>query len=110
MCLEPICAKSRVGHKGNTERESGLHLLKNDALYLLLFFWVDREVEFVVDLKDHLASDALCLKAVEDADHGHLNNISSCTLNGGIDGISLSKTSDGGIVRVDVWQIAATAE
>ena len=110
MGLKPVLTKAGISHQRTTQREGFLHLLDDDALYFFLLFGVDAEVEFVVYLENHLASDTLGLEALEDMYHRHLDDVGCGTLNGGVDGISLCKTSDGGVVRVDVWQITATPE
>ena len=80
------------------------------ALYPTLLFWNDTEVEFVVHLKNHLTADAFFLETLEDADHRHLDDVGSSTLDRCIDGIALSKAPYGGIAAVDVGQIAAAVE
>jgi DNA polymerase I len=52
-----------------------LHFLYHDFLYLLFFLWINREVEFIVYLDDHLTLDALCLESVEDLHHGNLDDV-----------------------------------
>ncbi len=106
MGLEPVLAIAGISNQWNAQGEGRLHLFDDDALHLLLFFWVYGEVEFVVHLENHLALDTFSLEAIEDLNHGYLDDISSGALNGGIDGISLSKASNSGIMRIDVWQVA----
>ena len=110
MGFEPVLTKAGVCHEGNVQGEGVLHLLDDDMFHLLLFLWIDGEVEFVVYLQDHLTLDALFLEALVDADHRNFDDVCRCALDGGIDGVTLSKTSDGGIVGIDVRQIATTAE
>ena len=110
MGLEPVLAKAGICHEGNVQGEGVLHLFDDNALHFLLFLRIDGEVEFVVYLQDHLTLDALFLEAFVDADHRNFDDVCRCALDGGIDGVTLSKTSDGGIVGIDVRQIATTAE
>ena len=110
MCLEPVIAKAGVGNEGNSHLEGILHFFDDDVLYAFFFFWINAEVEFVVNLKNHLRLDTLCLEALEDMDHSDLDDVGSGALNRGIDGVTLSKTSDSSIVGVDIRQIAATSE
>ena len=110
MGLEPVVAKATVGNEGNSHLEGILHLFTDDVLNAFFLLWIDGEVEFVVYLENHFATDALCLEAIEDVDHGDLDDVGSGALNGGIDGITLSKTTNNAVGRVDVWQIAATTE
>jgi hypothetical protein len=93
MGLEPVIAKAGVGDEGHSHLEGILHLFDDDTLNLFFLVRIDGEVEFVVDLQDHFALDALSLEALEDVNHRHFDDISSGTLNGGIDGITFSKTT-----------------
>ena len=102
MCLEPVLTKAAIGYEGNGERERCLHLFDDDGLDTFFFFREDAEIEFIVYLQDHLASDAFGLEAVVNANHGHFDDIGSSTLNGGVDGVALGKAPHGGILRVDV--------
>ena len=108
--LKPVVAEAGVGDEGDGEGEGALHLLKDDGLYTFFFVWEDGEVEFVVDLEDHFALDALGLEALMDANHGYLDDVGSGALNGGIDGVALGKAAHGGVGAVDVGQIATTSE
>ena len=110
MGLKPVLAEAGIGNEGNGEADGALHLFEDDFFDALFLFWIDGEVEFVVDLQDHLRTDALGLETVEDTNHGYLDDISRRALYGGVDGIALSEASDGGIVGVDIGQVAATAE
>ena len=42
--------------------------------------------------------------------HGHLDDIGSRALDGGVDGVALGKATYSGVLRVDIGQVAATAE
>ena len=108
--LQPVVAETGVGHEGDVKGEGTLHLFENDGLYPTLLLRVNAEVEFVVYLENHLAADSLGLEALVDANHRHLDDVGGGALNGRIDGVTLSKTSDGGVVGVDIRQIATTAE
>ena len=92
MRLQPVLAEAAVGYQRDSKREGILHLFEHDALHLLFFFWINGEVQFVMHLKDHLATDALGLEALMDADHRHLDDIGSSALNGGVDGVTLCET------------------
>ena len=50
MGFEPVLSEAAVGYEGHGEGEGALHLLNDDALYLLLFFWIDGEVQFIMHL------------------------------------------------------------
>ena len=110
MGLEPVVAKAGISHEGHSHLEGILHFFDDDMLYLLFFFWIDGEVEFVVNLQDHFTLDSLSFEALEDVNHSHLNDVSSGTLNGSIDGVTLSKTTYDAVGRVDVWQVATTSK
>ena len=110
MGLEPVVAKARVSDKGYSHVEGVLHLFQDDAFYLFFLVRIDGEVEFVVDLENHLGANVLSLEALEDVDHRYLDDVCSCALNGGIDGITLGKASHHTIGRVDVRQVATTSE
>ena len=110
MGFQPVLAKARISHKRHTQGEGFLHLFDDDGFHLFFFFRIDREVEFVVYLKDHLTLDTLSLETLVDMNHRHLDDISSCSLNRSIDGITLSKTSYCGVVGVDIRQITTTSE
>ena len=90
--------------------EGVLHFFEDNLLYTLLLVRIDAEVEFVVYLKNHLRTNALCLEAVKDVYHSDFDDVCSCALNGGIDGVALSKTAYGAVGRTDVRQLAAAAE
>ena len=92
MGLEPVIAKSGIGNEGNSHSEGVLHFFNDDALYLFFFFRIDGEVEFVMDLQNHFTLDAFGFETLEDMDHGHLDDVCSSTLNGGIDGVRRSST------------------
>ena len=101
MSFKPVLSETAIGNKRNREWEGGLHLFKNDALYLFLLIRIDGEVEFVVYLKQHLASDSLCLEAVEDMDHRYLDDISGSALNRTeLEAIYSIKTDDGVYIHV----------
>ena len=85
--LEPVIAKAGVSNEGNSHVEGVLHLFQDDTLYLFLLVRIDAEVEFIVDLENHLALNAFCLEALEDVDHRYLDDVCSSALNGGIDAL-----------------------
>ena len=97
MGLKPVITEAGVGDEGNSHVERILHFLDDDTFHLFLLLRIDREVEFVVYLENHLTLDALGLKAIEDMNHSYLDDIGGSALNRGIDGITLSKASNGGI-------------
>ena len=84
-----------------------LHLFDHDFLHFLLFLWINGEVEFVVYLDNHLALDALRLETIEDAHHRHLDDVRLRTLDRGVDGIALGKSTYSSVSTADVWQITA---
>ena len=108
MRLQPVLAEAAVGYQWDSKRECILHLFEHDALYLFFLFRIDGEVQFIMHLKYHLASDPLCLEALMDADHGYLDDVSGCALNGGVDGVTFCEASYGSVMAVDIRQIAAT--
>ena len=110
MGFQPVLAKARISHKRHTQGEGFLHLFDDDGFHLFFFFRIDREVEFVVYLKDHLTLDTLSLETLVDMNHRHLDDIRCSALNWGIDGVTLCETPHGGIVGVDIWQITTTSE
>ena len=110
MRFEPVVAKATVGNEGNGHLEGILHFFDDDVLYAFFFFWINAEVEFVVYLENHLATDAFGLEALEDVDHGDLDDVGSGALNRGIDGVTLSKATNDAVGRVDVRQITTTTE
>ena len=110
MRFEPVFSEAGVGNEGNGEADGALHLFEDDFFDEVFFLREDGEVEFVVYLEDHFALNALGLETIEDTDHRHLDDISCRALNRGVDGVALSEASDGGIVGVDIRQVAATAE
>ena len=87
-----------------------LHLFDHDFLHFLLFLWINGEVEFVVYLDNHLALDALRLETIEDAHHRHLDDVRLRTLDRGVDGIALGKSTYSSVSTADVWQVAAAME
>ena len=84
-----------------------MHLLYHHALHQLFLLGKDREVELVVHLQYHLAADALAAETVVDAYHGHLDDVGLGALYGGVDGVSLGESPHGGVLAVDVRQVAA---
>ena len=103
MCFEPVGTEATVGNEGHIEGVSVLHLLDDDAFNDLFLLRINGEVEFVVHLQDHLAPDALFPEAVEDTDHGHLDDVGSSALDRGIDGVTLGKATHGGVLRDQRW-------
>ena len=108
MSLKPVLSEAGICYEWHVQGEGILHLFDDDTLHFLLLLREDGEVKFVVNLQDHLTLDALGLETLMDADHRHLDDISSCSLDGGVDGITLSKATDGGVVGVDIWKITTT--
>ena len=106
--FEPVVTKAGIGNEGDGHLEGVLHLFYDNVLYAFFFFWINAEVEFVVYLENHLATNAFSLEALEDVDHGDLDDVGSGALNGGIDGVTLSKATNDAVVRVDVRQITTT--
>ena len=110
MCFKPVLTEAGVGDEGNSHVEGILHLFQDDVLHLFLLFRIDAEVEFVVYLENHFRTDVFSLEALENVDHSHLDDVCSSALNGGIDGITLCKATNGSIGRIDIWQIATSSE
>ena len=90
--------------------EGILHFFDDDSLYTFFLLWIDGEVEFVVYLENHLATDALSLEAIEDMDHSHLDDVGSGALNRGVDGVAFSKATNDAVGRVDIRQVTTTSE
>ena len=61
-------------------------------------------------LQNHFRLDALAAEALVDVHHGNLDDVGSRSLYRSIDGVALGKVANGGVVRRDVGQIAATME
>ena len=108
--FEPVLAPAAIGNQWYTERIGVLHLLNDDALHLFFLVGIDREVQFVVHLQDHLRTDAFLAETLEDANHRHFDDIGRRALNGCIDGVAFSEVANGGVARVDVGQIATAVE
>ena len=89
MSLQPVRAPSAVGHQGNPQLVSPLHLFYDQSLQMLLLLWGDTEVEFVVHLQYHLGAHPLGLQSLLYAYHGPLDDIGRAALYGSIDGIAL---------------------
>ena len=91
-------AESAVGNQWDMEVVGMLHLLEYDGFYVLFLLGQDLEVQFVVDLQDHLAPDALLFEPFMDAYHRHLDNVGCRALNRCVDGISFSKAAHRGVL------------
>ena len=102
MCFKPVLTEAGVCHQGHSHVEGILHLFNDDTLHFFLLLRIDREVEFVVYLENHLTLDALGLKAIEDMNHSYLDDIGGSALNRGVDGITLCKATNGSIGTIDV--------
>ena len=61
-------------------------------------------------LENHLGTDAFGLHTAVDAHHGNLDDVGCCSLNRRVDGVAFSETTHGGVVGIDVRQIAPTTE
>ena len=110
MGFEPVVAKAGIGNEGDSHLEGVLHFFNDDMFYTFFFFGENGEVEFVVNLENHLALDAFGLETLVDVNHSYLDDISCCALNGGIDGVTFSETTHDAVGRVDVWQVATTSK
>ena len=102
MGFEPVGAKAAVSNEGNGHVEGILHFFDNDVFHFVLFFWIDGEVEFVVNLEDHFTLDVLYLEAIEDVNHCDFDDVGSRALNGGIDSITFCKAANHTIGTIDV--------
>ena len=110
MRFEPVFTPAGIGNEGNFQGKGALHFLKDQPFHTLFLFRKNREVEFVVYLQNHFALQSFILHPFIDANHGHFNDVGSRTLDGCVDGISLSKAPYGGVVGVDIRQIATAVE
>ena len=54
MCFQPVLSPSAFGEERDREVNSIFHLFLDDPFERVLFVRIDREVEFVVYLKNHL--------------------------------------------------------
>lgn len=75
MRFQPVLSPAGIRNQRNLELIGILHFLYHDFLYLLIFLWINREVEFIVYPDDHLTLDALCLESVEDLHRGNLDDV-----------------------------------
>ena len=77
MRFQPVHPFTAVGDQGNLQLDCIFHFIQYDLFYFFHFVFVDVKVQFIVYLEDHLAFQTLGFETVEDADHGHLDDIGS---------------------------------
>ena len=110
MRFQPVLAPTAVCNEGNGEGISSLHLFHHNLFYLRMFIGQHTEVQFIVHLKNHFRVDSLTFETLVDANHRHFDDVCCTALYRSVDGITLGKTANGGIVTVDVGQIATPME
>ena len=110
MRFQPVAAPSAVGLERDAEVGSLLHLPDDKLLYPILFLREDAEVEFIMNLENHLALQTLSLHACCHPYHGNLDDVRCRSLYGRVDGIAFRIATHDGVVRVDVGQVTAAAE
>ena len=110
MCFKPILSPTAISHQWHLHAECALHLFEHNFLHLLFLFGINTEVEFVVHLQYHLRANAFELESVVDIDHRHLDDVGGSALDRCIDGISLGKSTYGGITRINVLEVSFALE
>ena len=100
MGFEPIVPPPCIGYEGHPEFAGFLHFFQHDAFHHFLFFRIDGEVEFVVYLQDEFRTEVGVFEAAVYAYHGHLDDVGSRALYGGVDGIALGKGAHGVVAAV----------
>lgn len=110
MRLKPVLAPARIGYERHLQRVGVLHFFYYDLLNKLFLLWQNREVEFVVNLQNHLRTDTLAAEALVDAHHRYLYDVGGRALYRCVDGVALGEVAHGGVVRSDVGQVAAAVE
>ena len=102
MGVEPVPCGGVRGCEGHMAVVSTFHFGNHNSRYLLQFVGADVEVEFVVNLQNHLGFEAGLAEAGVNAVHGNLDDVGRCALNGRVDGVSFAETAHHGVARVDV--------
>src|SRR5688572_28140397 len=80
--LHPVVADAYIDDQGHRKHRGLLHLVLDNARHDLDFIRRSLENKLVMNLKDHLRSQARYSQRVVDPDHGDLDQISGRPLNG----------------------------
>ena len=110
MGFEPVVTDTTFGDERNGKLDGILHLGDDDLAYTIHFCSRHVEVEFVVNLHDHLSLQILFFEAAMDGDHSYFDDVSSGSLNRGIDGIAFREGTDGRILGMNVRQVTLASE
>ena len=87
-----------------------MHLANHYLAHEVDFRFRHVEVEFVVYLHYHLRVQLSFCQSAVDTHHGEFDDVGGGALYGCVDGVAFGEGAHGGIARVDVGQIAASAE
>ena len=63
-----------------------------------------------MDLEDHSRVGRLFAQGTVNPYHRKLYDVGGAALDGGVDGVAFGQRAEVGVLRVDVWQVAAAAE
>ena len=110
MCFEPVVTDTTLGDERNGKLDGILHLGDDDLAYTIHFDSRDVEVEFVMDLHDHLSLQILFFETAMDGDHSYFDDVCGGSLNRGIDGIAFREGTDGRILGMNVRQVTLASE
>ena len=64
MCFQPVLSPTAISSQGYLHSVSLFHFLDDDLLYLLSFFRIDAEVQFIVYLEYHFRTDSFIQEAL----------------------------------------------
>ena len=110
MSFEPVTPPPCVGDERHFQRIGILHLLHYYSFHHFLLFWIDGEVEFVMNLQYHLRLDVFFLEPFIYPYHCHLDDVGCRSLYWCVDGISLGESPYSGVSAIDVGQVSSTFE
>ena len=110
MGFEPVGTHVDAHLDGYGKGQGVEHGLFNNGAHLLLFGFVAVEHQFVMHLKNHPRTESKQFELVEDTNHGNLNHVGGCALDGHVDSVALGKVASRSIAGIDVGQIAAAPE
>jgi len=98
MGFKPVSSPSAVSYEGYTEVVGSLHFFDYDFFYRFAFFRHNGEVEFVVNLENHLALEIETLETLVNAYHCNLYDVCSRALYRCIYSVALCKSTYRSIV------------
>lgn len=104
MGFQPVHPFTAVGDQGNLQFDCIFHFIQHDLFHFFQFVFVDVKVQFIVYLQDHLAFQPFCFEAVEDANHGNLDDVGCTALDRGVDRVSFGISPHDGVMGVDIRQ------